>query len=426
VQILESRPDHASLYRGTGIMLRPNATRILSSPAFNLSNALAPVVDTSASTAIYRLDTGQLVTGRTAINVSTFPDWGVGRDEALRVLYSAAVEVGAHLQFGAVVESINEVERTGESAVKVRLQDGKVLEADLVLDASGAHSKLRRGILRDIGRPDVDATVVDGTAYAFKVPVARLRESTITRELLDSTDLNVWMGGSERYVVGRYQTTANEYHFLFFVSDESAAETGMDRRLWDGAGDVAHVREAYRGKCCAALWECLGMVEKCERWRLSEMPDLERWASRSGRVLLCGDSAHAMLPNAAQGFSQIVEDVGVLDYLLHGESRLMSWRVGEVVKLWEKARIPRVARVKAFARWNTDAFRGVLRFHRRQNEGEQGPGERTVVDLRDVMQDENADFSSGTFLKWVMDFDAIEEARRFVDREVVNSDKAKL
>lgn len=426
VTLLESRATLPA--QGSGIMLRPNATRLLQ--AWGLAPQLAPVVDTAASTAMYALGDGQLVTGRRAEDISTWPDWGLGRDEAQRVLFDAAANAGARVLMGRPVEGVQE---KSNGTVRVRVKGGKLMDADLVLDASGAHSKLRRHVLRDLAASgsETDASVVDGTAYAFKLPAEQLRADPHAKSLLTDTNLNVWMGGRERYVVGRYHETPQEYHFLFFVSDESNTETGM-KRLWDDSGDISHVRDAYRGKCCASLGASLNLASRCDRWRLSEMPDLARWSSPGGRVALLGDSAHAMLPNAAQGFSQTVEDVGVLDYLLHDEPRLADADVPRIVRLWEEIRIPRVGKIKAFAHWNTDAFRGLVPFHKRQkNEGgvwvsDAERGKTTVVSLKQTTPDENGDFSGGVFLKWAMDYDAIAAARRHVDEKTPNQAKARL
>jgi salicylate hydroxylase len=117
-----------------------------------------------------------------------------------------------------------------------------------------------------------------------------------------------------------------------------------------------------------------------------------------------------MIPNAAQGFTQIIEDIGVLDYLLH--ERQPALPVTEVMRLWEKIRIPRVNLVKDFARWNTDAFTGTAP----PSEWARNEQAKTVeVSLKDVKPDSQAKFRSGAFLKWVMDYDAVEEARRYVD-----------
>lgn len=51
-------------------------------------------------------------------------------------------------------------------------------------------------------------------------------------------------------------------------------------------------------------------------WPFMKMPRLPQWFSNSGRVALCGDSAHALPPSSGQGANQALEDVYSLTLLL--------------------------------------------------------------------------------------------------------------
>jgi hypothetical protein len=37
--------------------------------------------------------------------------------------------------------------------------------------------------------------------------------------------------------------------------------------------------------------------EDCFLWKIAYLPPLETWVSRSGKVVLLGDAAHAMVPH---------------------------------------------------------------------------------------------------------------------------------
>lgn len=43
--------------------------------------------------------------------------------------------------------------------------------------------------------------------------------------------------------------------------------------------------------------------ENCYLWKLSELPELEKWHSGDGKIALVGDAAHAMLPYTGQVWS---------------------------------------------------------------------------------------------------------------------------
>ena len=125
------------------------------------------------------------------------------------------------------------------------------------------------------------------------------------------------------------------------------ALTGMERDAdkYVQDGDIEYVRKAF-ADTDTALQAALARRNNCDRWKLAEMPDLPHWTSQHGRIALLGDSAHAMLPNAAHGFSQIVEDIAVLEYLI--EKRPLA-NMPDITHTWQAIRIPRVNKIKAFA-----------------------------------------------------------------------------
>lgn len=155
------------------------------------------------------------------------------------------------------------------------------------------------------------------------------------------------------------------------------------------------------------------MANKCDRWKLAEMPDLPRWTSRDGRIALLGDSAHAMLPNAAHGFSQIVEDIAVLEYLVEKHP---SGIIADITRTWQSIRIPRVNRIKAFAAWNTRAFLGEGPTNplvgKASGAAKQAPGQ--MKSLKTLPPDSSAPFHTSAFLKWVQAYDAVGEAEKYV------------
>ena len=421
-------------------MLRPNASRILSS--WGLAPDFDAICDTSSTTAFYNLVSGEAGERRQAVDVSRWPDWGLSRGQAWSVLYRAVQRVGGSVRWGARIEELSVVSggRGVGEGVRIKLKGGETRVFDLVFDASGAHSSLREGILNGTAMKATQRTasssaattqysphIEQGTAYSLSVPANLVAANAEARTLLESTALKVWMGGRDRYVVQRYHEKSQEIYILCFVTVD---ETPDMRGFWDEDGDIAHLRTLF-ADCAPSLVACMHMTDSCSRWKFNEMPDLDSWVGESGRIALLGDSAHSMLPNAAQGFSQIVEDIGVLDYLLHDERLVADGvRVEELMRLWESTRIPRVNMVKAFARWNTAAFTGQAppgawtRHNTQKNKSgdsaEEKEKEKKVttveVSLRDIRPDKTSRYSSAKFLKWVMDYDAVGEARSFVSR----------
>ena len=110
-----------------------------------------------------------------------------------------------------------------------------------------------------------------------------------------------------------------------------------------------------------------------------------------------------MYPSAAQGYSLIVEDIGVLDYLL-SKSPKPEANLKEISEDWQNLRKTRCERIKAWAKDNIDIF---SRPPPQIKTSDSGTWQ--YRSLKDTKPDMNARFGSASFLKWAQGIDAIEE-----------------
>lgn len=395
VQVLEQR--HELSKKGTGLMIRPGASRVLKS--WGLEDNFEQVSDASRATVLRDLRTGNINMRNIAVDISEFPDWGIERQVLQQVLYENALKVGAIISFNVTVEDIGD----DEHHAWVKLKDGRTLTADLLLSADGVRSRLRRKILSDVSTP-IDPLISNVTLSGMAVP---LSDDSVKRDLaplLGDNSVTIWTGETG-FLVGRYNQKSGHWGGLFGMKNP---QESANTKLWDEEGDIEQVR-AHFTDLAPALRTALNIATTCDRWKLCEMPTLPRWSSRNGRMVLLGDSAHAMHPNAAQGFSQIVEDVGVLRYLLQRSQYGISKSIPTVVSDWEKIRMPRVERIKGFARWNTDMFMDG------RIATKAADGKDNFKSLKHVKPDMNAKFSTSAFLKWTQDYDAVGEAAKYVD-----------
>jgi hypothetical protein len=80
---------------------------------------------------------------------------------------------------------------------------------------------------------------------------------------------------------------------IFLVSEEQAGKEGE----WYELGDLEKVRSKFSDfePDVRTLLD-MAKPEDCYIWRLSEMPPHEDWVSESGKIVIVGDAAHAMLP----------------------------------------------------------------------------------------------------------------------------------
>ncbi|CAI6095004.1 unnamed protein product [Clonostachys chloroleuca] len=400
VLILERNP--ALTPRGGAINIRPGASRIMRE--WDLEADLTKISEQTPNFLLRRMDTGDISMGSAAVDISSFPDWGTFRQDVVQLLFRKALDKGVRINFCSTVSKVSE----DAEGASVSLDNGALEEADVVVVADGIRSRLRSKILP--GGPEAtDPAISRVTFYGFQVPADDLRSHPGTSRLMDQVSGNCWLGKGA-FVITRFNSRLQRVGFLFGVESETDQKS-----LWEEHGDINYVRERFAGSTCSELDVALSLATECDRWKLAEMPDLPRWSSDGGRILLLGDSAHGMHPNAAQGYSQIVEDIAVLDFLIshHSEKNkglpLGHAQMQSVSQAWQAIRKPRVERIKAYSRWNTDLFLG---------KGAPMPGsqsaQHSLKSIKNAQPDINANFQSSRFLKWALDHDAVDEAKRFV------------
>jgi salicylate hydroxylase len=69
--------------------------------------------------------------------------------------------------------------------------------------------------------------------------------------------------------------------------------------VWNEPADLGELRKEYAG-WEETVRELLSVARSVHKWKIGVVPDLPRWRSESGRVVLLGDAAHATMPYTAQ------------------------------------------------------------------------------------------------------------------------------
>lgn len=214
--------------------------------------------------------------------------------------------------------------------------------------------------------------------------------------------------GPGRFVLGR-RLSGGRYGVQFIDVDH--ADPGPVDGTWNAPADVSRLRALF-ADYNPVTRACLREIERAEKWQIAVGPALETWRShKGGRVVLLGDAAHAMIPHAAQGLSQGIEDGVSLARMLRGVGAGAS--VGAVTEAWETMRKPRA---ELFVRRSMDNARlrslpdGVAQVAR--DEQIVRSAARKPLDVRDVEMDMDADQNTPEFMKWVREYDVVAEVSR--------------
>ncbi|KAF4624114.1 hypothetical protein G7Y89_g14059 [Cudoniella acicularis] len=123
--------------------------------------------------------------------------------------------------------------------------------------------------------------------------------------------------GPDGHIMG-YPIRNGEMYKLVFCHPGQA---GVSK--WNEPTDIEEMRRCY------VDWEptvrhLVVNISNCRRWKFAYIPSLEKWHSDSGRVVLIGDSVHAMVPYMAQGAAVSIEDGAALAECLDRAANLQD------------------------------------------------------------------------------------------------------
>lgn len=187
-------------------------------------------------------------------------------------------------------------------------------------------------------------------AYRAYVHHDDLINDPITASVFKETATNVWMGHSRHVIV--YPCGGG----LYTVGATHPAghnETESEAMEWTRGSTVAQAEKEYE-TWCPVVQRILHHMKDVGKWRLAEVPRLPRWTSKSGKVVVVGDSAHAMLQFLAQGAAMATEDAGALSIALERAKTVED--IPKALKAFERARKWRCEAVQAQARRNGDVI----------------------------------------------------------------------
>ncbi|WP_101066237.1 FAD-dependent monooxygenase [Roseovarius salinarum] len=313
VTVLEQAHEISEV--GAGLQVSPNGFAVLA--ALGLGAALrGPAVRGRAvSLRDYR---GDEVLRLDLDRLARRDFWFVHRADLIELLAQAARDAGVRIR---LLQKVAQV--VPGAPPKVKLANGAVVHADLVVGADGLNSKVR---------PAVDgpsrASFTGQTAWRAVIandegagPVARVHM------------------GPHRHVVS-YPLRAGS--LLNIVAVQERAEWAEES--WSRPGDPKELRAAF-SDFCPEVRGMLDRVEAVGHWGLFRHPVAERW--HGDGVVLLGDAAHPTLPFMAQGACMALEDAWVLADALEAEGGQ-----GAALSAYQARRRPRAGRVVAAANRN--------------------------------------------------------------------------
>jgi salicylate hydroxylase len=209
---------------------------------------------------------------------------------------------------------------------------------DVLVAADGIHSQLR-----------VDALDLPKAQYSGKIAWRTLipAQAVEDNRLLNNTVARLGPGA---HVVS-YPVEKKQFLNIIAVTQEKNADETQGRTVSNLSSHFTHWHEDIK--------TLIANSDDWTAWPLYEMALPTRLAEN--KVAMIGDAAHAMLPFAAQGAAQAVEDAFVLAHCLNEHNDTEN-----ALNVFQQARLPRVREVMKTARTNGRIYHmsGIMAFAR--------------------------------------------------------------
>jgi salicylate hydroxylase len=304
---------------GAGVLLLPNGLRQLE--RMGLGEALAAVgAKIGGGSHYYRAD--GTVVGPIVTTDSTGWNgvYGMHRADLLNAL--AAKLPPKTIRIGHRCVGIDQT----VASAQLQFAHGGSFEADIIIAADGIHSTLQKYVVEPIP-PEYSGV----RAYRGLIPREKLPGWPEAAHM-------VWMGEGKHFIAYPVRSGRLLNYVGFVPTENETIES------WFATGDVEELSASFDG-WDPRIVRLLETVGSCYWWGLYDRRPLASWIS--GRLVLLGDAAHAMLPHLGQGANQAIEDGIALAVFLEGRD---PDEVPDILPRYEIFRRARTDGIQAEAR----------------------------------------------------------------------------
>ena len=312
-------------------MLSPNALRVLDKlgvykrirdKGFNFENVIVKTAN-GQTTDRYAMGNERLY-GYKALRIY--------RRILVNELQQMATERGISIKFEM---KYSHVVSEDDSGVVFAFANGSTEKASLLIGADGIYSKVR-----DYISPGTTPKYSGLVAITYAVKRSSLR-------ILPGEDLSspvTWTGRHGAFVLAPQDVDGSE-----FLAGKQVAYPEQSRAGWD---NLLNDKDKLLGLIQKGKDDELDLVRSALEnidpstfiiWPFYIVPRLQRWISPVGRVIILGDSAHAIPPTAGQGANQAFEDGYTLALLLSNLSPQTT--LSDAISFWQGMRQERVDQV---------------------------------------------------------------------------------
>ncbi len=340
VQLYEQAPAFGEI--GAGIMLTPNATRVLRH--LGLGGALDRGGMRPSASRYRRFDDAALMGDAPLADVmeSTHgaPWLHIHRSDLLDALLAAvSAQGGVDLHVGHRAAGCAQ----DGGSVTVQFGNGASAEGELMVACDGVRSTMRAQVAEQ-----TEARFRGQVAWRALAPARGLPGRVTDRASV------VWIG-EDRHIVQYVLRGGSLVNYVAIAVQQEWAEEGWNRpaQLEEVQAEFAGWHEDVQSLLQATPADAL------YKWGLFDRDPLKQWVY--GRIALLGDAAHPMLPFMAQGSAMAIEDAVVLARCLESFDDL-----DVALSRYQAVRRERTARVILQSRAQTGLYQRLTGDKKRQ------------------------------------------------------------
>ncbi|KAJ5376229.1 hypothetical protein N7509_013115 [Penicillium cosmopolitanum] len=242
------------------------------------------------------------------------PYWVVHKVHFLEAMHKLAVDLGVSIELASKVTSYD------VHHPSITLATGSIIHADLRHRCRRVNSSTRKIVL---GGKESLPQRTGFSAYRAVVDIKRIQNDPDVSWLLEKPSFNLCTGKSFNVVLNHED-----------LSDPADWRQDKDWRL-------SNMRKDFEG-WDPVLSKIIGMIDKTMKWPLYSSSIMRRWVS--GKLVVLGDAAHAMVPYMSQGSAIAVEDGVAIARCLRKVST--KNKIYLALSIFEKVRIRRASQMQ--------------------------------------------------------------------------------
>jgi salicylate hydroxylase len=325
VEVYEQSPALGEI--GAGINVTPNGAKVLN--AFGLGDEARRLGNIGSELTMCDMKTDERLFGFAWSEFEARygqPQYQFHRADLLGMLQRAVPDSAINL--GARCVDVS----TSQTSAAITLENGKQIEADVVIGADGIRSRIRAALWDD------ENPVFTGQ-IAWR---ALLKGKDLPTDILGSSGARAWMG-PDHYCVSYFLRGRDLINVVLRGKSEEWAEES-----WTAQDDPAAVRAKFAPHACERLNRLMGEIRACNKFGLFGRKSTQRWGK--GRIQLVGDAAHPVLPNGGQGANGAFEDAFILAAWLDEQRDDAT----AALQSYEAVRKPRATKVQGRSRENAE------------------------------------------------------------------------